>query len=274
MVNLPSFTETSTVQTLPEWDWIGREGTRTAAPHGGIRALHTNGPSGVRAADEGAAARRHRGVSVPRSAAEARRSTRATACSRSSARSTRPARSRRRRAARPAAARPAPRADDPRRSRRGRARARCSIIAAALGLQDPRERPQAAQQSADEAHRKFRDEGSDFARYLKLWAFWQEARGRTHAPQLHKLCRENFLVVQPHARVGGHPRAARPRDARAGLRPNDSRPPASRSIARCCPGCSARSGCGTRRRGSTSARARRGSRSIRRRGSRRSRRRG
>jgi ATP-dependent helicase HrpA len=66
------------------------------------------------------------------------------------------------------------------------------IIAAALGLQDPRERPQAAQQRADEAHRKFRDEGSDFVSYLKLWSLWQEARGRSRS-QMHKLCRENFL---------------------------------------------------------------------------------
>ena len=67
------------------------------------------------------------------------------------------------------------------------------IIAAALGLQDPRDRPQAAQQRADEAHRKFRDDGSDFAGYLKLWAFWQDARARGSRSQLHKVCRENFL---------------------------------------------------------------------------------
>ncbi|MBA3394366.1 MAG: ATP-dependent RNA helicase HrpA [Deltaproteobacteria bacterium] len=67
------------------------------------------------------------------------------------------------------------------------------IIAAALGLQDPRERPHAAQQRADEAHRKFKDEGSDFAGYLKLWTFWQEARERSTRNQLYKLCRENFL---------------------------------------------------------------------------------
>jgi ATP-dependent helicase HrpA len=67
------------------------------------------------------------------------------------------------------------------------------IIAAALGLQDPRDRPQAAQQRADEAHRKFKDEGSDFAGYLKLWTFWQEARERSTRNQMHKLCREHFL---------------------------------------------------------------------------------
>ncbi|MBX3159045.1 MAG: ATP-dependent RNA helicase HrpA [Deltaproteobacteria bacterium] len=67
------------------------------------------------------------------------------------------------------------------------------VIAAALGLQDPRDRPQAVQQKADEAHRKFRDEGSDFASYLKLWAFWQDARAKTSRRQLYKLCRDNFL---------------------------------------------------------------------------------
>jgi ATP-dependent helicase HrpA len=67
------------------------------------------------------------------------------------------------------------------------------VIAAVLGLQDPRERPHAAQQRADEAHRKFKDEGSDFAGYLKLWAFWQEARARSSKSQLYKLCRDNFL---------------------------------------------------------------------------------
>ena len=64
-------------------------------------------------------------------------------------------------------------------------------FAAALGLQDPRERPLAAQQKADEAHRKFKEEGSDFAGYLKLWAFWQDGRGSRN--KMYKLARENFL---------------------------------------------------------------------------------
>ena len=67
------------------------------------------------------------------------------------------------------------------------------VIAAVLGLQDPRERPLAAQQRADEAHRKFRDEGSDFAAYLALWEFWHDARARSSRSQMHKLCREHFL---------------------------------------------------------------------------------
>ncbi|HEX3764495.1 MAG TPA: ATP-dependent RNA helicase HrpA [Kofleriaceae bacterium] len=67
------------------------------------------------------------------------------------------------------------------------------ILAAVLGLQDPRERPVAVQQRADEAHRKFRDEGSDFAGLLALWSFWQDARARSSRRQVQKLCRDHFL---------------------------------------------------------------------------------
>ncbi len=78
-------------------------------------------------------------------------------------------------------------------STRGSGASGCERLAAALGRQEPRERPKAAQQRADESHRKFRDEGSDFAGYLKLWAFWQEARARGSRSHLHKVCREHFL---------------------------------------------------------------------------------
>ena len=80
------------------------------------------------------------------------------------------------------------------------------IIAAALGLQDPRERPHAAQQQADEAHRKFRDEGSDFASYLKLWAFWQDARARSSRGPAAQAVPRELPLVHPDARVGGRPR--------------------------------------------------------------------
>lgn len=49
------------------------------------------------------------------------------------------------------------------------------IIAAALSVQDPRERPAEAQQAADEAHRKFSDERSEFLGWLKLWTHYHEA---------------------------------------------------------------------------------------------------
>jgi ATP-dependent helicase HrpA len=48
------------------------------------------------------------------------------------------------------------------------------VIAAALSVQDPRERPLDAQQAADQAHRRFADERSDFLSLLKLWEFVRE----------------------------------------------------------------------------------------------------
>ena len=47
-------------------------------------------------------------------------------------------------------------------------------IAAALSVQDPRERPLEAQDAADNAHRRFVDEKSDFLSLVKLWAFVQD----------------------------------------------------------------------------------------------------
>ena len=67
------------------------------------------------------------------------------------------------------------------------------IIAAALGIQDPRERPLAAQKQADEAHRRFRDEGSDFATLLKIWHFYQDAQSKQTQSQVRRLCKASFL---------------------------------------------------------------------------------
>ena len=66
------------------------------------------------------------------------------------------------------------------------------VIAAGLNIQDPRERPREAQQKADDLHRRFRDERSDFVGLLRLWAFVREAekKGSSH---LRRVCRENFL---------------------------------------------------------------------------------
>ena len=59
------------------------------------------------------------------------------------------------------------------------------IIAAALSGQDVRDRPLEAAQAADEKHKPFDDERSEFMGYLKLWK-WIEA-GRGHAEGAHKL---------------------------------------------------------------------------------------
>lgn len=66
------------------------------------------------------------------------------------------------------------------------------VVAAALNVQDPRERPREAQQKADDLHRRFRDERSDFTGLLRLWEFVREAESRSTS-HLRRVCKENFL---------------------------------------------------------------------------------
>lgn len=67
------------------------------------------------------------------------------------------------------------------------------IIASALEIQDPRERPFEQKEKADEKHAPFLDENSDFLSWLKLWDFWQELKNKLSQSQLRKAARENFL---------------------------------------------------------------------------------
>ncbi|WMW79160.1 ATP-dependent RNA helicase HrpA [Undibacterium cyanobacteriorum] len=68
------------------------------------------------------------------------------------------------------------------------------IIAAALSVQDPRDRPMDAQNAADLAHKKFADEKSEFTSFLKIWKWFEEAIAHKKSNrQLQENCRENFL---------------------------------------------------------------------------------
>lgn len=67
------------------------------------------------------------------------------------------------------------------------------IIASALSVQDPRERPLDAQQKADEAHQQFADERSDFLSFLKLWEAFHEQAKHLSQNKLRKYCREHYL---------------------------------------------------------------------------------
>ncbi len=67
------------------------------------------------------------------------------------------------------------------------------VIAAALAIQDPRERPLERQQAADEKHRRFRDERSDFQALLNLWTYYHEQARKLSRNQLRNRCREEFL---------------------------------------------------------------------------------
>jgi len=67
------------------------------------------------------------------------------------------------------------------------------IIASALSVQDPRERPAEKRQAADEKHRRFWDENSDFLAYINLWQYCEEQRQELSQNQLRKLCKREFL---------------------------------------------------------------------------------
>jgi len=67
------------------------------------------------------------------------------------------------------------------------------IIVAALAIQDPRERPLEKQQAADEKHRRFRDEHSDFVALLKLWDYYHDQARQLSKNQLRNLCQTDFL---------------------------------------------------------------------------------
>ncbi|MRW89484.1 ATP-dependent RNA helicase HrpA [Duganella sp. FT80W] len=68
------------------------------------------------------------------------------------------------------------------------------IIASALSVQDPRDRPMEHQQAADEAHKKFADEKSEFLSYIKIWNWFENAiEHKKTNRQLQDNCRTNFL---------------------------------------------------------------------------------
>ncbi len=68
------------------------------------------------------------------------------------------------------------------------------IIASALSVQDPRDRPLEAAAAADEAHKKFADEKSEFLSYLKIWAWFEQAIALKKSNRLlQESCRANFL---------------------------------------------------------------------------------
>ncbi|MGN9909426.1 ATP-dependent RNA helicase HrpA [Phytohabitans sp. LJ34] len=67
------------------------------------------------------------------------------------------------------------------------------VIAAALSIQDPRERPTDHQQAADEKHARFVDKESDFLAYLNLWKYVEEQQKALSSSQFRRMCRNEFL---------------------------------------------------------------------------------
>ncbi len=67
------------------------------------------------------------------------------------------------------------------------------IIAAALGTQDPRERPQERAAAADQAHAQWKDEKSEFLTYLKLWAAADAVWKHETSSKQRQWCKSNFI---------------------------------------------------------------------------------
>jgi ATP-dependent helicase HrpA len=67
------------------------------------------------------------------------------------------------------------------------------IIASALGVQDPRERPADKQQQADEQHRRFQYPESDFLGFVALWDYFESQRQALSQNALRKQCEREFL---------------------------------------------------------------------------------
>lgn len=67
------------------------------------------------------------------------------------------------------------------------------IIAAALSVQDVRERPMEQREAAQQLHARFADDRSDFFAVLNLWSFLETERAERTGNQFRRMCRSEFL---------------------------------------------------------------------------------
>ncbi len=126
------------------------------------------------------------------------------------------------------------------------------IIAAALSIPDPRERPAEQEEQARQKHARFADEHSDFVSYLNLWNYLREQRRERSGNAFRRMCREEFLHylrIREWQDLRGQLRTIA-----AGLGHHaspTSRPIRRASTTRCSPDCCRTSGCAIRRRATT-----------------------
>ncbi|MFD0785588.1 ATP-dependent RNA helicase HrpA, partial [Micromonospora azadirachtae] len=67
------------------------------------------------------------------------------------------------------------------------------VIAAALSIQDPRERPADKQAQADQAHARFTDRESDFVALLNLWRYLREQQQALSSSAFRRMCKAEYL---------------------------------------------------------------------------------
>ncbi|WP_246498068.1 ATP-dependent RNA helicase HrpA [Natronoglycomyces albus] len=68
-----------------------------------------------------------------------------------------------------------------------------TVIAAALSIQDPRERPSDKKQAADASHARFADPTSDFLAYLNLWKYLEDEKRSRSGSGFRRMCKKEFL---------------------------------------------------------------------------------
>ena len=67
------------------------------------------------------------------------------------------------------------------------------VIAAALSIQDPRERPEEHRPQADQLHARFKHESSDFLTWLNLWRHIKEQQRELSSSAFRRMCKREFL---------------------------------------------------------------------------------
>ena len=67
------------------------------------------------------------------------------------------------------------------------------VIAAALSIQDPRERPEEQRPQADQQHARFKHESSDFLTWLNLWRHIKEQQRELSSSAFRRMCKREFL---------------------------------------------------------------------------------
>ena len=67
------------------------------------------------------------------------------------------------------------------------------VLAAALTIQDPRERPTDKAQIATEKHKRFVDENSDFTGFLNLWRYIKDKQAELSSSAFRRLCKAEFI---------------------------------------------------------------------------------
>ncbi|MCE0492481.1 ATP-dependent RNA helicase HrpA [Vibrio salinus] len=67
------------------------------------------------------------------------------------------------------------------------------VIASALSIQDPRERPSEKKQSADDKHRRFFHDDSDFMTFVNLWDYLKKQQKALSGNQFRKQCKQEYL---------------------------------------------------------------------------------